>query len=219
MQTCSRCGILIRGSKRCCPLCEGSLSGEPENPAFPLIPVKKVTRLSIMRVAIFLCVVYEVLMLSALAVTGGEAAWIPTAMLLGLIALADVFLVIYFRNSLLKLLTYQTYVGMAVSAYVDVRTHFHGWSVSWVIPCAFAALVLTTVTAALCMHLKLAEFSMYLLFDILLSLTQAILILLGLNRFIWPAVISMALLVILGAGGLIFRTREVRDSAARYFNV
>ena len=219
MQVCNRCGIMIRGSKRCCPLCEGALTGEPEDAPFPAIPVKKVTRLSIMRVALFLCVIYEVLLLAAIAVTEGQAGWIPTAMILGLIGLADVFLVVYFRNSLLKLITYQTYVGMAVSFYVDRRTRFHGWSVSWVFPCAFLALAAATVICALCLHMKMAEFSMYLVFDILLALTQVIFILLGMNRFIWPAVISMALLVILGAGGLIFRTREVKDSAARYFNV
>ena len=219
MQVCSRCGITIRGSKRCCPLCEGVLAGEPEEPAFPAIPVKKVTRLSILRVAVFLFVIYEVVMLAAMALSGGELGWIPMALLLGVIGLGDVFLVVYHRHSLLKLLTIQTYVGMLGSYYIDRRTHFHGWAVSWVIPCAFLVLVAATVILALCMHLKMAEFSMYLVFDILLSLLQIVPVVTGSNRFIWPAVISMAVLVIFGAGILIFRTGEVRDSAARYFNV
>ena len=219
MQVCNRCGITIRGSKRCCPLCEGKLSGEPEEPAFPVLPERKVTRLSILRVAVFLFVIYEVVMLAVMALSGGELGWIPMALLLGVIGLADVFLVVYYRHSLLKLLTMQTYVAMLVSCYVDWRTHFHGWSVSWVIPCAFAGLVLATVILALCLHLKMAEFSLYLFFDILLSLLQILPIITGQNRFIWPAVISMAVLVIFGAGVLIFRTREVRESAARYFNV
>ena len=219
MQVCNRCGILIRGNKQCCPLCEGDLTGEPENPAFPVIPEKKVTRLSILRVAVFLCVIFEVVMLSARVLAGERAGWVPTAMLLGLIALADVFLVVYHRNSLLKLITFQTYVAMLVCYYVDRRTRFHGWSVSWVIPCAFAVLAAATLICAFFMHLKLTEFSIYLGFDILLSLLQIIFIVLDMNRFVWPAVICMALMVILGAAGLIFHTREVKDSAARYFNV
>ena len=219
MQVCKKCGIRIRGSKYCCPLCEGELAGEPEDPAFPVIPEKKVTRLSILRVAIFVCVIYEVVMVTAWGMTHGEAGWIPTAILLGLIALADVFLVVYHRNSLMKLLTFQTYVAMLVSLYVDVRTHFHGWSVTWVFPCAFAALTAAILISGACMHLRLEEYGMYLAFNVVLSMTQIVFILLERNFFVWPAVICMAAHVILGAGGLIFRTREVRDSAARYFNV
>lgn len=219
MQVCNRCGIRIRGSKRCCPLCEGTLSGEPGDPAFPALPPKKVTRLSILRVALFLFVIYEVVMLAVLALTDGRAGWVPMALILGVVGLADAFLAVYHRHSLLKLLTYQTYIAMLVCLYVDWRTRFHGWSVMWVIPCTFVGLVAATVIIAVCARMKMPEFSMYLVFDIILSLLQIIPIVFGLNRFIWPAVISMAVLVIFGAGGLIFRTREVKDSAARYFNV
>ena len=219
MQVCKKCGIGIRGSKYCCPLCEGELEGEPEDPAFPVIPEKKVTRLSILRVALFLCVIYEVVMVTAWAMSGRASGWIPTAILIGLICLADVFLVVYHRNSLMKLLTFQTYVGMLVSFFVDMRTRFHGWSVTWVFPCAFAALTVAILICGAFMHLALEEYGMYLVFNILLSLTQIIFILLDWNFFVWPAVICMGAHIILGAGGLIFRTREVRDSAARYFNI
>ena len=32
MQECKKCKITIRGNKKCCPLCQGRLNGEPEEP-------------------------------------------------------------------------------------------------------------------------------------------------------------------------------------------
>ena len=46
MQSCKKCGVMINGYKRCCPLCQSELTGTPEPllEAFPQQPPPKYDR-------------------------------------------------------------------------------------------------------------------------------------------------------------------------------
>ena len=46
MQSCKNCGVTVNGYKRCCPLCQGELTGTPEPllEAFPQQPAPKYDR-------------------------------------------------------------------------------------------------------------------------------------------------------------------------------
>ena len=54
MQHCSKCNIDIRGNKSCCPLCQGNLIGEPEDPAFPVLPERRLSRGMFLRICVFI---------------------------------------------------------------------------------------------------------------------------------------------------------------------
>ena len=48
---------------------------------------------------------------------------------------------------------------------------------------------------------------------------QIIPLALGQNHFEWPAVICMALYLILAVGAVVFRFRDLKNASAKYFNV
>ena len=57
MQYCPKCKVHIRGNKRCCPLCEGSLTGSPSDPAFPALEQRRFSFSLIFKVCLFLFVI------------------------------------------------------------------------------------------------------------------------------------------------------------------
>ena len=59
MQYCPKCKIQIRGNKACCPLCQGKLTKDPQDPAFPALKHRIVTSFSIIKVSTFLFLVLE----------------------------------------------------------------------------------------------------------------------------------------------------------------
>ena len=126
MQYCAKCRISIRGDKACCPLCQGQLSGEGENPAFPVIPVRR-NRMSVLRVALFSFIAFEAAMsvlLFLLVYKGARGDGVIVAMAAALIAMVDIALIMYYRRNPLHLVIGEVYVALIVVFLVDLITGF-----------------------------------------------------------------------------------------------
>ena len=103
MQSCSNCHIKIRGHKDVCPLCGGIISGEPEDPAFPVIAARKYTSRQVMKIAVFVFLVLETAMVTIRYLAGTQAAWATAVFLWAPLGLAGVFITMAYRHSVLKL--------------------------------------------------------------------------------------------------------------------
>ena len=221
MQTCEKCGITIRGSKRRCPLCGNDLTGEPDaaSAGYPTLQ-SRVSKWSFLKIMIFCVIVLEVIMFVLNYLSGGNWPWVVLVMVWAPVGLLDLMIVVYYRHNGLKLLTWQVYIGMIVCIYVDRHlAGWHGWSVTWLLPFSFIGLALITIIIGRAMHMMLTEYIMYLAAAVLLSLIQIIFIRIGWNAIPLPAIISVGLMLILGAAGLLFFFREFRSAASRRFHM
>lgn len=220
MQNCKKCQITIRGTKERCPLCGGTLSGEPEKNVFPVIPRAKVSRMSFIRVSLFLFIVFEAVMIVLGAVTEEWPVWIFLAMGAALVGIIDVSLAVYYMNNLLQLVVIEMYIGLGVTMLVDLYTGAPYWSVTWVLPAAFPGLMITTAAIGKGTRRQVREYIMYLLFDVIVStVLQGIFILTGVNSFRMPAIISMAFVIVFFAGMVIFNHRVFGKETKKLFNV
>jgi hypothetical protein len=222
MQYCDKCKIKIRGDKRCCPLCGGELRGEPEpeEAAYPKLPSTKVTKLGIVRTALFCFLALEAVMMMLRSMLPGELPWVTFVMIGAPVAFIDLALAFYHRNNVILLITVQTYIGMIVAIVIDRLTGHPGWAVEWMIPSCFLGLAFFTILIGKWMKkMLLVEYIIYLAVDLALSLVQLIFIRIGWNKFIWPAAVSITLMVIMGMGAMIFYHRIVRSAAKRVFHV
>ena len=131
----------------------------------------------------------------------------------------DAVLAVYFRNNVVKNITIQVYLVMIGGFVIDRFTGFHGWSVQWLIPCCFLGLVTTTIALGRGLPLRLEEYILYLAVDMVLSLLQTIFLVMRMNAFVWPAVISMAALLILGVAALLFRFRDLKNASEKLFHM
>lgn len=225
MQRCLRCNVKIRGKKRCCPLCGGALKIEDEkNPeaaenVFPVIKKKKLNKFLVVRIAAFIAIVFVVWMRLIEYAAGHELSWTSIVNVASLLAFLDVCILMYYRSNVLKTITWQIYVLMWISVLVDYYTNWYGWSVSFVIPLLFLLLVLITVAVGFFLKMRLTDFVLYLLWDMLLSLIQLLLIRLDINTFPLPAMISIVSIGTLLLAILLFRWRDFSSATTKYFNV
>ena len=219
MLYCINCGISIRGNKRCCPLCQGELTGTPSEAAFPTLKRARITSLSLVKLFTFLFIALEIVWSAVGFLANFTLAWVPFAMAGTLVAWLDAVLAVYFRNNVVKNITIQVYLVMIGGFVIDRFTGFHGWSVQWLIPCCFLGLVTTTIALGRGLPLRLEEYILYLAVDMVLSLLQTIFLVMGMNAFVWPAVISMAALLILGVAALLFRFRDLKNASEKLFHM
>lgn len=223
MQYCPKCKIEIRGNKSCCPLCQGQLTKEPENPAFPTLHRSKVTGFSIIRMATFLFLVLEIVMGTMGYLAEHELRhplpWVSLVMIGSVVAWVDLILAMYLRNNIMKIITFEVYVAMVIDYVIDRITGYHGWSVIWMIPATFFGLAIVTVCIGRIRKMRLEDYIFYLAVDAVLCMLQVVPILHGHNAFEWPAVICMACYLILAAGAVVFRFHDLKNASAKYFNV
>ena len=240
MQYCPKCQMQIRGPKARCPLCQGELvepmiikgsgadsggmrtaeqSAAAADDPFARIRRAPVSYLLMFQILTFICVSIIILMGAAQVISGFTIGWIYVAVLGILAGWADIVLAVYYRSNILKMLTTQAYMLMAVSILIDYMTTRNGWSVSWFIPIMFILIVVITFAVALGQRMQLNEYILYPAFDVLMSLLQIIPIVTGVNRHIAPAVICIALMLILVSSLVIFRGRMLRTAITKYLHV
>ena len=138
----------------------------------------------------------------------------------GILALwLDLVLGIYYRNNVIKNITVQIYLAMAACLLADYFTGFHGWAVQWVLPCCFVGAGCDHHSGWQGTGIRLDEYILFLAVDMVFSTVQLVFILLQLNTFVWPAVISLIFVWILAAAALIFRFRILKNAVKKSFHM
>ena len=69
------------------------------------------------------------------------------------------------------------------------------------------------------MKLRLDEYILYLILDLVMALLQIIFIVNGMNKFTWPAVISIMVYLIMLVALFIFRFRDLKNASEKVFNM
>ena len=221
MQYCPKCKVHIRGKKSCCPLCQGQLrevEGNPDAP-FPTLKKKKISNITLFKMVTFLFIAAEIIFGTINIQTDGEYSFIGVTMLGIFAGWLTIITTLYLRNNLLKVITFEVVAAIIIDIYIDLKTGFHGWSLQWMVPGTLIGLALATIVIARGVRLRLDEYILYLVVDLIMALTQIIFIRNGMNDFTWPAVISIMVYLILLAGLIIFRYKDLKNASAKMFNL
>ena len=221
MQICPKCKVNIRGTKTCCPLCQGKFKTTEgdANPSFPTIKHKKISNITFLKVCTFLFVASEIIFTTINIMTNGEYSFIGPVMLGIFVGWLTILTTMYLRNNLIKVITWEVIVAIVVDIYIDLHTGFHGWSFGWMVPMTLIGLAIVTIVTALILHLRLDEYILYLALDLVMALSQIIFIRNGMNKVPWPAVSSIMTYLILFAAVIIFRFNDLKNASEKMFNV
>lgn len=219
MQYCPKCEIHITGKKECCPLCHGPVSGEPEKSPFPVLKKPRFSGVSLFKVSTF-CLLVLLISIGAVALLQDElSGWMTITVVFSLLAWADTWIVSYYRNNPLMLITMEFYVLIALCLGIDLKYTHMTWSVPFVIPAVFLLLITLTIILARAMKMSLEEYVMYLVFDVVFSVFQLVPVLLHRNRHPLPAVVSTGLILVLAAAVIIFRPKQLKNASDKWFRI
>ena len=218
MQFCPKCEMKIRGRKECCPLCQGPLTGEPQEAAFPVLEEKKYTEVSLFRISTFALASIEIILL-CVGILHGFHGGVGIAMIVLLLVWGDLWVTQYYHYNVLKMITSEAYLIILTCVLIDEIWTGLIWSVEWVVPAVFMGLIVLTFIIAAVMKLTLEEYVLYLIFDVLFALLQLIPVISGANWHPVPALITTAFTMILGAGVLIFRPRALREASGKWLSL
>ena len=226
MNYCPKCDIVIRGNKRCCPLCQGKTAEVPETKeiqetsrieAFPVIE-RRITSVTFIKIMTFLFLTLEICFGAVHWLLGPEAHWVSLVMLGIFVGWLDILVVMYLRSNILKLLTAEAYVAIVVDIFVDHMTNMHGWSFAWVTPFILLGLGLITLLIAYVTKLRASEYVQYIALNTGAALLQFVPIHYGLNPVVIPAITITACYLILMAGVMVFQYNDLKASLGRRFN-
>ncbi len=238
MRYCPKCKVMIRGEKQCCPLCEGKVLNredikhqaiddtlydfddyDEEDEAFPVLGERKITGALFVRICTFLLVVVIVLSLALRYLFGDMVSWTGVVILGSVVIWLDILAIMRYRYNILKTLAVEEIVAIIVDYYIDKRTGFYGWSVTWMIPFCLVGHAILTFAIAKLMKLRFEEYIIYIALDALLAFAQIFFIWNGENSLPYAAVFVIAGFAIALAAAMVFRFRELRSAAGRMFNV
>ena len=185
---------------------------------FVRLPSPKVSFMLKVRAVTFICISLEILLGAAQIISGGSG-WFLAAMLFVLLGWVDFRIAVYYRSNPILMLTTQGYIIMAACLILAHISRTGSWAVTWVVPFMFCLLIAVTFIAARAQKMELHEYILYPAFDVLMSLLQIIPIVLGINPIVAPAVICIAIMLILVSGLIIFRGRMLREAAEKYLHI
>lgn len=226
MTYCPKCDIVIRGDKQCCPLCQGKTADVPQGKSIPemagteAFPVleRGISSFTLAKIITFLFLTLEISFGAVWWLLGKESQWVVFVMVGIFVGWLDFLWVMYLRSNIIKLLTAEAYVAIAVVTFVDHMTNMHGWSYAWVTPFILLGLGIITILIAFATKLRVSEFVQYIALNTIASLLQFIPIHYGLNPVVLPAIIITACYLILMAGVLVFQYNDLKAALGRRFN-
>ena len=215
MLHCEKCSVSLSGSMRRCPLCQGPLTGQPEEDVYPVLSEEEQPHWLMVRLAGLLTVA-ALAVCTAVNYCFSEGSWWVLFVAAGLTSawlLTGVAL--WKRSNPMKALVWlQAAILMLVLAW-DWCVGFKGWSFNFVLPCFIPCMQFAVIIAARALRLRPADYLLYLLICVTAGLLPLIPLLCGALWIIYPSVVCVGISTIILSILILFRGRALKGEIIR----
>lgn len=215
MKHCEHCKVEVNSRCSRCPLCGCELVGENSaEPAFPELIRKKKHTLLVKLMALLTVIAAVVCVAINLTVDGG--GWWSAFAIAGFVsAWISLAVVIKKHNNITKTIVWQVAIASALAVLWDVFTGYRGWAIDYVLPLSCCGAMTLMWIIARIMRLRIEDYIVYLIIDIIFGIIPMILMLCGVVDTLLPSVICVGLSVISLAALLIFEGKALRAELTR----
>lgn len=213
MRYCEKCRVHVTGTFPCCPLCQGPLTGEPDEDVYPFIPFtgkplffRLLTLGTVIAVVICIAVLLclpEHHMILFLCIAGLASGWLT------------VWITLRKKARPLKAIFWQVCLLSVLILAWDYGTGRRGWSLNYVLPILYTCTTPAMAVMARLLRLRSSDYLLYLLLPILLGLIPLLLLLCGILRVVYPAVICAAVNAIFLAVLILFQGSALKKELFR----
>lgn len=219
MKYCKLCKVSVYGMVSRCPLCQGALTGEGVPSPFP--PVQRDTRAQrlFFRLLIFISIAAALVCVLVNALLPRTGAW-SVFVVAGIACLwLSAGVAMRKRRSLLKNISWQAILLSALAIIWDICTHWHAWSVNFVVPCVFLATMLLTPLLARLLRMPSNAYLVYFCLVFSFGLIPAVFLLSGLVTIPLPSFLSVGVSVLSLLALCVFGGRAIAAELHRRFHL
>ena len=214
MLYCENCKVSITGNHEKCPLCQGDIVGDPSKTnAFPIIKEEKRLIYLILKITALITIAISVVsVLINLEFGGTWSFYIIAGVITGWIV---IWITLRLRGNIAKNTIWLTAIISILSIIWDLSTGYRGWSIDFVLPliCCFAMIEMFIV--ANIKKLKIEDYIVYLIIDILFGIVPLILLLLDIVEVVYPSLICVAGSIISLSILILFEGRALKAEIVR----
>ena len=221
MQSCKNCGVTVNGYKRCCPLCQGELTGTPEPllEAFPQQPAPKYDRGLLKKILNFLAIVsIAVCLVVEFSFTRGQP-WIYFAVAGIISGWITMVVALTFRGRIFKDMTCLLLLITILGFIWDRCTGWRGWSVDFILPICCLVTLLGIFVLSRVLHAEDSEYMIHLSIITLYSLLPFLLMILDVVRIPIPSVICAVAAFLMAAALLVFKGKTFLAELSRRMHI
>jgi len=181
------------------------LTGKPHQLLFRLLILGTVTAMVACAAVLFCLPEHGVAALSGIA--GLASGWLTVGV------------AVKKRGKPLKAVFWQVCVLSILVLAWDYGTGYRGWSLDFVLPVLYTCTMFAMALIARILHLRASDYLLYLVLNILLGLIPLVLLLCGVLRVVYPAVISAAVSTIFLAALILFEGHALKGELMRRFHL
>lgn len=216
MLYCKKCGVHIAGEARRCPLCQGELSGTPEEAdCFPELPVRTAAFDLLLRLLALGSVAMTAICVAVNFSFPGRGWW--SAFVAAGLASAwlTIGIAVWKRRRPLKAVFWLVCALSLLALAWDYGTGGRGWAIDFVLPILYTCTMVAMTAAARLLHLRPQDYLLYLSLSVLFGIIPVILLACGALAVIYPSVICAVVSVISLAALLLFERNAMWDELVR----
>jgi RNA polymerase subunit RPABC4/transcription elongation factor Spt4 len=214
MLYCENCKVSITGNHEKCPLCQGDVIGEPsKSNTFPIIrEEKQIINLILKITALVTIAIGVICVLINIGFGGKWSIYVIAGIVTGWIV---IWITVKMHGNITKNSIWLTIIISILSFVWDISTGYRGWSIDYVLPliCCFAMIEMFIV--ANIKKLKIEDYIVYLIIDILFGIIPLILLLLDVVNVVYPSLICVAESIISLAILILFEGKALKAEIVR----
>lgn len=214
MLYCENCKVSITGNHKKCPLCQGDVIGEPsKSNTFPIIREEKQLINLILKITALVTIAIGVICVLINIGFGGKwSIYVIAGIVTGWIV---IWITVKMHGNITKNSIWLTIIISILSFVWDISTGYRGWSIDYVLPliCCFAMIEMFIV--ANIKKLKIEDYIVYLIIDILFGIIPLILLLLDVVNVVYPSLICVAESIISLAILILFEGKALKAEIVR----
>ena len=215
MLYCKKCNVSINGNKKCCPLCQGKLLGEPSVEAYPKVQLPRYSKHFLIRLISFIAIAVVVICNLVNWSISKEFYWcifVEAGVLCGWIA---GIIGILYRKRLFSNIITQLFILTGMSYIWDYGTNWHGWSVDFVLPCCCVATLIAIIVLSIVQKLDKSEYVTYLIVNCIYGIVPLIFILNDSLNIVYPSIICVGICSLVLAGILLFAWHDTTSEISK----
>ena len=193
MKHCDKCNIDVRGEFLRCPLCQHTLTGEGTRNEFPKVQTLYEKYKGIIKLCILSTSALAIISVAVNALIPQSGKWSLFVVFGVICAWITAYICIKKWKVLSQNITTEAVIISALCVVWDAFTHWHGWSVDYVIPIVFSCALLGLFIMNKILKLRMSDYVFSTVICGAFGLVPLILWLTGVTGILIPSAICVAL--------------------------